>query len=45
MMRRDTSFNSKTEWTAFSSNPVDSSMFDVPAGFRKVDHELKRAGQ
>jgi hypothetical protein len=32
-----------TELTAFSSAPVDSSKFAVPAGFKQVDHEMKKA--
>jgi hypothetical protein len=32
-----------TELTAFSSAPVHSSKFAVPAGFKQVDHEMKKA--
>jgi hypothetical protein len=31
-----------TELSSFSSNAVDASQFEVPAGFKKVDNELKR---
>jgi hypothetical protein len=34
-----------TEMSGFSSAPVDASQFDVPAGFKKVDPDFKRAGQ
>jgi hypothetical protein len=32
-----------TELSSFSSAPVDSSLFAVPAGFKKVEPEMKRA--
>ena len=31
-----------TELSSFSSSAVDPSQFDVPAGFKKVDHEMKK---
>jgi hypothetical protein len=31
-----------TELSSFSSNPVDASLFAVPAGFKKVDSDLKK---
>ena len=31
-----------TEMSSFSSNPADESLFGVPAGFKKVDSDLKR---
>ncbi len=31
-----------TELSSFSSNSVDSSLFEVPAGFKKVEAELKK---
>jgi hypothetical protein len=31
-----------TELSAFSSNPVDASLFAVPAGFKKVDSDMKK---
>jgi len=31
-----------TELSSFSSNPVDLTMFAVPAGFKKVDADYKR---
>jgi hypothetical protein len=31
-----------TELTSFSSNPVDPSLFAAPAGFKKVDPDLKK---
>lgn len=31
-----------TEMNGFSSNPVDASQFEVPAGFKKVESEMKR---
>lgn len=33
----------ETETTGFSSAPVDASRFDVPAGFKQVEHEMKKA--
>ncbi|MBZ5622298.1 MAG: hypothetical protein LAQ69_26740 [Acidobacteriia bacterium] len=36
---------STTEMSAFSSNPVDSSQFEIPAGFKKVEADLKRGVQ
>jgi hypothetical protein len=35
----------KTEMTDFSTNPVDDSQFAVPAGFKKVDSDLTKAGR
>ena len=32
-----------TELSSFSSNPVDAGQFAVPAGFKKVDSEMKKA--
>jgi hypothetical protein len=32
-----------TELSGFSSNPVDAGQFDVPAGFKKVEPEWKKA--
>jgi carbon monoxide dehydrogenase subunit G len=32
-----------TELTAFSSAPVDTAKLSVPAGFKQVDHEMKKA--
>ncbi len=32
-----------TELTGFASSGVDSSRFDVPGGFKQVDHEMKKA--
>jgi len=32
-----------TELTSFSSATVDSSKFEVPAGFKKVDHPMEKA--
>ena len=32
----------KTEMSGFSSNPVDASQMSVPAGFKKVDPDLRR---
>jgi hypothetical protein len=29
----------------FSSNPVDASQFEIPAGFKKVESEMKRGMQ
>jgi hypothetical protein len=34
-----------TEMTGFSSNPVDSSQFEVPAGFKKAEFDPKRGMQ
>ena len=34
-----------TEMTSFSSNPVDASQFEVPAGFKKVESEMRRGVQ
>ena len=31
-----------TEMTSFSSNPVDPSLLEAPAGFKKVDSDLKK---
>jgi hypothetical protein len=31
-----------SELTSFSSAPVDSSKFQVPAGFKKVESELEK---
>ena len=31
-----------TEMSSFSSNPADASLFAVPAGFKKVDSDLKK---
>jgi hypothetical protein len=31
-----------TELTTFSANPVDGSLLEVPAGFKKVDSDLKK---
>lgn len=31
-----------TEMTNFSANPADPSLFEVPAGFKKVDSDLKK---
>jgi len=31
-----------TELSGFSSGPVDDSQFAIPAGFKKVEHEMKR---
>jgi hypothetical protein len=31
-----------TELSGFSSNPVDGSLFAVPAGFKKVDSDMKK---
>ena len=31
-----------TELGSFSSNSVDASLFAVPAGFKKVDSDLKK---
>jgi hypothetical protein len=31
-----------TELSSFSSNAVDPSQFEVPAGFKRVDNELKK---
>ena len=31
-----------TEMSSFSANAVDASLFEVPAGFKKVDSELKK---
>jgi hypothetical protein len=31
-----------TELSSFSSNAVDAAQFEVPAGFKKVDNELKK---
>ena len=36
---------STTEMSGFSSNPVDASQFEVPAGFKKVESEMKRGMQ
>jgi len=36
---------STTEMSNFSSNPVDASLFEIPAGFKKVEPDLKRAAQ
>jgi len=35
----------KTEMSGFSSNAVDSAQFAVPAGFKKVDSEMKRVAR
>jgi hypothetical protein len=32
-----------TELTSFSAGPVDSSKFQAPAGFKEVEHEMKKA--
>lgn len=32
-----------SEMSAFSTAPVDSSKFSVPAGFKEVEHEMKKA--
>ncbi len=32
-----------TELTSFSSGPVDPSKFEVPAGFKKVEHDMEKA--
>ena len=34
-----------TETSGFSAAPVDESQFAVPAGFKKVESDMKRAGQ
>jgi len=34
-----------TEMNSFSSNPVDASQFEVPAGFKKVEADMKRGMQ
>jgi hypothetical protein len=34
---------STTELTSFSSAPVNPSQFEVPAGFKEVEHEMKKA--
>jgi len=34
-----------TEMNDFSANPVDASQFEVPAGFTRVESEMKRAAQ
>ena len=34
-----------SEMSGFSSNPVDASQFEVPAGFKKVESEMKRGMQ
>jgi hypothetical protein len=34
-----------TEMNGFSSNPVDASQFEIPAGFKKVESEMKRGMQ
>jgi hypothetical protein len=34
-----------TEMSSFSSGPVDAAKFEVPAGFKKVDPTLPRAGR
>jgi len=31
-----------TELTSYSSTPVDTSKFEVPAGFKEVEHSMKR---
>ncbi len=31
-----------TELSSFSSNAADESLFSVPAGFKKVESDLKR---
>jgi hypothetical protein len=31
-----------TELSSFSSNPVDPSLFEVPAGFKKVESDMKK---
>jgi hypothetical protein len=31
-----------TESTGFSAAPVDASMFDIPAGYKKVDSDIRR---
>jgi hypothetical protein len=31
-----------TEMTDFSANAADPSLFEVPAGFKKVDSDLKK---
>jgi hypothetical protein len=31
-----------TEMSNFSANAVDASLFEVPAGFKKIDSELKK---
>jgi hypothetical protein len=31
-----------TELSSFSANSVDPSQFEVPAGFKKIDNELKK---
>jgi hypothetical protein len=36
---------STTEMSGFSSNAVDASVFEIPAGFKKVESELKRGVQ
>jgi hypothetical protein len=33
------------EMSSFSSNPVDASQFEVPAGFKKVESEMRRGVQ
>jgi hypothetical protein len=32
-----------TEMTSFSAAPVDASKFDVPAGFKQVEHDMQKA--
>ena len=34
-----------TEMNSFSSNPVDASQFEVPAGFKKVEPDMRRGVQ
>jgi hypothetical protein len=34
-----------SEMNGFSSNPVDASQFEIPAGFKKVESEMKRGMQ
>jgi hypothetical protein len=31
-----------TELTSFAAGPVDATKFDVPAGFKQVEHEMKK---
>jgi len=40
-----TLMESTTEMSNFSSNAVDGSLFEIPAGFKKVEADLKRAAQ
>jgi hypothetical protein len=34
-----------THVTAFNSNPVDASSFDIPAGLKPVDEDLIKQGR